>query len=150
MKNLPGRLFWVFYALVLLGLMFFSSCRFTSTVTKNPEFTVSRDSLYGSLKKIADFEKIEIQGALTKSTGSPERSELTVMLLIPKDVSLSIERNISQRCFQVALAICQSLKKPAEFNSYKILFEERRIENGVTTSSYKGAAFKSSELSCKH
>jgi len=149
MKNRSRALFWVFYALILLGLVFFSSCRFSSSVTKNPEFSVSHDSLCGILKEIANFENIEIRGTLFKSTGSPEKSELTVKVINPKDVTLSNDQAINRCCFQIALEISRHLKKPKEFDSYKVLFEVRRVENGITTSSYKGSAFKSSELSSK-
>ena len=129
---------------IILTSFFLLECTFTTTIKKNPAFTIRSDSIARDLKSIILTEEINVNGIESKTNGK-SKSELTIELINPKLLPIDTS-NLYETGEQVATLVKHLLKDPGQYDYFKVLFIQRKTNEGITKSNYTEQTYKSNDL----
>ena len=131
-------------AVILLLAFFITSCTFTTTRTKPPEFKLSVDSIEGKIDSLVTCEHITLNGA-EKITNGKSSSEMEIDIINGKNMPSDDDR-LKTLGKLIVSRLRTELKNPNDYNTYKVLFVALQTKGNVTTRNYRGWIYKSEEL----
>ena len=132
----------------LIGCLFllasFSSCTFTVTKPKPPEYAVNTDSLGKALDSLVSAVHINVNGKEIKK-GDQTSSELDIEVINGRNIPDNDEK-LRELGRTIGARFKNALKDPNQFDRYSVLFVILSTEKGVPSRTWKGNIFKSGEL----
>ncbi|HVX51664.1 MAG TPA: hypothetical protein VHB48_16000 [Chitinophagaceae bacterium] len=128
----------------LLLMAVLTGCTFTTTVLKQPSFTVSTDSLGMQLNKLVQCENFNLNGAEITTNGQKE----TVL-----EIDVINGNNIPQEdeamyalAKKIAVQVKEDMADTNAYNSYKVLFVTQTVHGITTKRIERGQVFKNEAL----
>jgi hypothetical protein len=132
------------FSFIVLIALLIVSCTTTTTKTKNPIFNRSTDSLQVDLNKLVSCEGINLDGKEITTNGKLS-SELEIDITNGRNIPTN-ENQMNYLGKQIAILIKNALQDKNEYNTYKVLFIEKKENGGVARRTWKGKIFNSQEL----
>ena len=129
---------------ILLSSFFITSCTFTTTRTKTPEFKMSVDSIGSKVNSLVTCEHITLNGA-EKTTNGKTSAEMEIDIINGKNIPSDDDR-LKTLGKLIVSRLRTELKNPNEYNTFKVLFVALQKKGDMTTRNYKGWVYKSEEL----
>jgi hypothetical protein len=129
---------------IILGWMLVAAaCTTTVTRRKQPVFAESVDSLAARLNQLVTCQHFNADGSEVTTNGK-KKTELELDVINGKDIPEGDLKMALARKLGVELK--KALKDTGEYDEYKILFMKVKVSGGLTSRSWEGKVFKSSEL----
>jgi hypothetical protein len=122
----------------------FFACHTTLTKVKTPEFTLPLDSLLLEMNEIVVCEHVNMDGREVMANGKVN-TELEIDIINGKNINLD-NGPMKNLAHKIAFEIKEALKNTNEYENYTVLFVKVESSAEVTTRTWKGQKFKSSEL----
>ena len=120
---------------VFLLVMLFG-CTYSSTTSKQLEFSISKDSLYNEIREIVDYRDISVEG-ITINENSKKYNRLTILITNPSELPETLDqRRVIYKA--VARTCRQALKHPEAYSEF--IVSVRIIRN--TRRTFKDDSFK--------
>jgi hypothetical protein len=116
----------------------------TTTKTKNPVFSTSKDSLQADLNKIVSCQHIAINGQEITTNGKAS-SEFDIEITNGKNIPEG-DSEMTSLAKQIAIEFENALQNKNEYQNYKVLFITKKEKGSLTTSAWKGKIFKLEDL----
>jgi hypothetical protein len=127
---------------ILLSVL--PGCTFTTTVIKQPVFSISTDSVGIQLNRLVRCENFNLNGAEITTNGKKE-TILEIDVINGNNIP-DEEEAMNALGKQIALQVKEDMADKNAYNSYKVLFVTQTTHGITTKSIERGRIFKNEEL----
>ena len=129
--------------IILAGIFAATACTSTITRGKPPVFTEPMDSLGSRLGQFVTCQHFSVKGREVTTDGK-KKTELELDVINGQDIPEG--DSMVALSWRLGFETKRALKDTGEYDEYKVLFFKVKESGGLTTRSYKGRIFKSSDL----
>ena len=129
---------------ILLLFVFISSCNFTTTKPRNPQFIIDINLVGKKLDSLIACENFNINGTEI-TTNKKSTSEIQIGTINCQDVPQNNDEMMGLAA-KIASEIKKHLKDPTQYDTYKVLFITKKKDGIVTKTNSKSYVFDSKDL----
>lgn len=130
---------------LLLAAFFFTSCTYTVTRVKDPEFAISLDSISGQLNGLVTATHFSVKGSQQTTNGKADSARLEIDVInglhLPED-----KQQLGTLGQSIAATIHNALKDKGEYGLYTVRFVKRESGSGFTKETSTAVTYRVSQL----
>ncbi|XZF14165.1 hypothetical protein ACTHGU_20495 [Chitinophagaceae bacterium MMS25-I14] len=131
MRIIKPTLFKITFVAVT-GLALLAGCTYTSTTSDSPELSIDMASFKRSIDSLSPNEGMNLSTTATNANGF-KTSSVSVEIINGKNIP-SDETGVNDLGKKIALKLKHSLKNPAQYDKYGVIFNTEKSSGGFTES----------------